>query len=52
MSRYVIERDIPAIGTAEREALHDAAQPLQCRARRHAGGAEAHPVGTQLCGSG
>ena len=26
MSRFVIERDIPAIGTAEREALHDAAQ--------------------------
>ena len=26
MSRYVIERDIPAIGTVEREALHDAAQ--------------------------
>jgi hypothetical protein len=26
MSRYVIERDIPAIGTAEREALRDAAQ--------------------------
>ena len=25
MSRYVIERDIPAIGTAEREALRDAA---------------------------
>jgi hypothetical protein len=26
MPRYVIERDIPAIGTAEREALRDAAQ--------------------------
>ena len=26
MSRYAIERDIPAIGTAEREALRDAAQ--------------------------
>jgi hypothetical protein len=25
MPRYVIERDIPAIGTAEREALRDAA---------------------------
>jgi hypothetical protein len=25
LSRYVIERDIPAIGTAEREALRDAA---------------------------
>jgi len=26
MPRYVIERDIPAIGTAEREALREAAQ--------------------------
>ena len=26
MPRYVIERDIPAIGSAEREALRDAAQ--------------------------
>ena len=26
MSRYIIERDIPAIGTVEREALRDAAQ--------------------------
>ena len=26
MSRFVIERDIPAIGTAERQVLRDAAQ--------------------------
>ena len=48
MPRYVIQRDIPEVGSLEREALRDAAQKSNGVLADDEGGEEEHPVGAQL----